>query len=371
MSWLELIKAEFRAILTNPAILLTVIGGILFYSFLYPQPYINQIPREQKVVLCDLDNTPTSRDFARKVNATSQVKLIANVYKKNKIKDMIQKKEALGYLLIPKNFEKDLKLQKSPTIVYGGNASYFLIYGSIAEGISNVANSFSKDVIKLRKNQFHKPSFSIDNKPLFNQTIGYINYVIPAVFILILHQIMLIGAGIQGATQTENKSGYWLHVNPSKLIIARIIVYLVIYAPIILYYLGFCLDAYSVPHIAHLQNLLFLIIPFTIAATSFGILIGEMIPRRELVTFFILASSTPLVFTAGFIWPTSLIPSWLNFLVQWIPSTPSIMAFLKLNQMGADLSQITSEWLQVVILAFLYIMISWLTMRIKKAKATK
>ena len=38
MSLFELIKAELKAVLTNPVIVLTIFGGVLFYSFLYPLP---------------------------------------------------------------------------------------------------------------------------------------------------------------------------------------------------------------------------------------------------------------------------------------------------------------------------------------------
>ena len=34
--------------------------------------------------------------------------------------------------------------------------------------------------------------------PVFNPTMGYVNYVVPAVFVLILHQVLLMGTGILG-----------------------------------------------------------------------------------------------------------------------------------------------------------------------------
>ena len=39
--------------------------------------------------------------------------------------------------------------------------------------------------------------------PVFNPTMGYVNYVVPAVFVLILHQVLLMGTGILGATRTS------------------------------------------------------------------------------------------------------------------------------------------------------------------------
>ena len=42
MSWCDVIQNEWSAIFTNPAILLTVFGGVLLYSFLYPLPLPNR-----------------------------------------------------------------------------------------------------------------------------------------------------------------------------------------------------------------------------------------------------------------------------------------------------------------------------------------
>lgn len=370
MSFFKLILTEFKAILTNPAIVLTVIGGAIFYSFLYPQPYINQTPREQKVILIDNDNTPFSRDFARKVNATPQVKLTSTGYNINEAKEAITNGKVSGYLLIPKDFYKNIKLQKSPTLVYGANASYFLVYGSIAEAIFDVAKAVSSDI--LLKRQLYKTNNSLNptpinlvSKPAFNPTIGYINYVIPAVFILIFHQIMLIGAGIQGGTQNELKQGYWQKVSPLKLILARLLVYLVIYLPIGIYYMGFCFNLYSVPHLSNISTLLLMTAPLVISATALGMVIGELVPRKELATFIVLVSSLPLVFTSGFIWPIHSITPILTSLVQFIPTTPAILAFLQINQMGADFTQIYDKWLQVCILGIFYLLIAFYLMRRK------
>lgn len=373
MSFYELIKAEFKAIFTNPAIVLTVLGGAILYSFLYPQPYLNQLPRKQKVILIDLDNSRLSRKIARMVNSSPQINLTEQSYDIEKAKSSIQKGEIAGYLLIPKNFYKDVELKKSPTLVYGGNASYFLVYGSIAESIFEVAKEVNEEILLSRKLHSAKNANPKENQPLklnarpaFNTTLGYINYVIPAVFILIFHQIMLIGASIQGATQTELRVGYWQLVSPLKLMLARFFVYLIVYLPIGFYYMGFCFERYGVPHVASTDVIILFMLTIIVSATSMGMALGELIPRRELATFVVLVSSLPLVFTAGFVWPTYAITPWLSFLVQWVPATPAILSMVELNQMGADFTQVYDKWLQICMLGFFYMILALLLMRRKR-----
>ena len=51
MSWKQLFRLELKAIFTNPVVMITIFGGVIFYSFLYPLPYLNQIPVEQKITV--------------------------------------------------------------------------------------------------------------------------------------------------------------------------------------------------------------------------------------------------------------------------------------------------------------------------------
>ncbi len=372
MSFFGLLKAEFRAIFTNAAILLTVFGGSILYSFLYPQPYVNQLPKEQKIVLVDLDLTPYSRKVARMVDASAGVSISKRAFSLQEAKQSIEKNEAMGYLLIPKNFYKDVNLGKSPSLVYGGNATYFLTYGTIAESIFEVSKKMNSD-IKLKRKLYDKKTLSstknqinLNSRPVFNTTIGYMNYIIPAVFILILHQIILIGVGLQGATQTGCKDGYWSGISTWKLYSARMFAHFVVYVPICLYYIGFCFEYYHIPHLANLHVLSILLFSMIFSAIALGLLIGEIFPRRELVTFFVLISSMPLVFSIGFIWPVQLVEPWVSILVQFVPLTPAVLSMLELNQMGADFVDVYDKCLQVILLGIMYLAMSVLILRYKK-----
>lgn len=65
MTLWQLIKAEIRSVLTNPVVTLTVFGGVVFYSFLYPLPYSQQTPREQPIAVVNLDGSQTSLKLER------------------------------------------------------------------------------------------------------------------------------------------------------------------------------------------------------------------------------------------------------------------------------------------------------------------
>jgi len=372
MSLKELFGSELRAIFNDPAILLTVFGGVLFYSFLYPLPYAQQLPREQAIVVVDFDNSNMSRKLIRMVDATPQVHVSHFAYSIDQARHDIEENGLTGMIIIPRHFYRDLLLGRSATLSYAGDASYFLIYSTIVEGMSSAGGTLAAGIrlfrlliegqsMTLAKEQY--APLRVNLRPVFNTTTGYVHYVVPAVFILILHQTLLIGTGLLGAGQTEltraGKPGYWLHVNPLHLIAVRGLLFTLIYFFLMLFYFGFSFDFYDISKLANPLDLAVFAVPFILATTFLGTIIGQLIPRRELATTLVLISSLPLVFTAGFVWPSSMLPTPVYYLAQLIPSTPGIQGFLRLNQMGAELPQIQLLYVQLWGQTIVYGLIGW------------
>jgi len=367
MSWRALLKFELTAIFTNQSILFTVFGGVLIYSFLYPLPYSQQLPREQHVAVVNLDNSQTSRELERMVDATPQVQLAARALSIEEATMMLNTGKVEGLLVIPEHFSRDLLLGKSPTLAYAGDAAYFLVYGSVVEGLATAGGTLgakakvsrmvmSGENIALAAEQHS--AMSLTMQPVFNPTMGYINYVVPAVFVLILHQTLLIAVALLGGGQNEHarqgRNGYWLQYPPLRVTLVRACLFMLIYLPLVMYYFGFTFSFYQISRLAAISDLLAVTVPFLLAVIFMGVAIGQLLPRRELATVVVLLSSIPLIFSTGFIWPTSAIPAPINMLVQFVPATPAIHAFLRLNQMGADFHQVVLQWGQLWLQVLVY-----------------
>ena len=357
MSWWQVFRCECQAIFTNSALLLTVFGGVVMYSFLYPLPYSQQLPREQAIVVVNLDNTATSRELERMVDATPQVEIVQHAYSLKDAQHSLNQGDVHGILVIPKNFSRDLLLGKSPTLAYAGDAAYFLIYGTVVEGLASAGGTLSAKAkvsrmvmsgenLVLASNQYAPVKLSM--QPVFNPSNGYVNYVVPAVFVLILHQTLLIAAGLVGGEQNESRragiAGYWQRSATIDRWSARLVILVLTYIPLALYYFGFSFQFYGISRLASMGNILAMLIPFLAAVIGLGMVMGELIPRRELATLIVVLSSLPLVFCAGFIWPTSELPLGLQYLAKFFPSTPAINGFLRLNQMGASFQQVLPYW---------------------------
>ena len=363
MNFLTVFRNEAKTIFSDVAIVLTIIGGVILYSFLYPQPYSSQSVSGLPISVVDLDKTETSRDIIYKLNATPQISIIRNDLSEKDAKDALVEGEVKAIIVIPPHFKRDLALQKSPTIAVGADSSYFLIYGGVLEGAmkSVLTEAATIKVAELLKRgtplsgakEAYTP-YSLNTINLFNPQNSYIQYVIPAVFIIILQQTMLIGLGILGGGVNERRKKR----GPTWMVmLSRVIIFLSIFFTHMLFYFGFSFEMFGVTHLASIYDLVVFGLSFLLASIFFGIFIGSLFSSREIATPAILFSSLPLIFSAGFIWPLEEVPVVLQYVSNLVPSTPAINGFLRLNQMGADFSMLIPEysllWIQAVVYMFL------------------
>ncbi|WP_321282722.1 ABC transporter permease [uncultured Vibrio sp.] len=380
MTLWQLIKAEIRSVFTNPVVTLTVFGGVIFYSFLYPLPYTQQTPREQPITVVNLDGSQTSLKLERMVDATPQVKIVSRLHTIEEAKQAFLNRDITGFLVIPEHFYKDLMLGKSSTLAYAADASYFLVYGTVVEGLAQAGGTLGAQVkvsklviegVPLSMASHNYSAIKLNMKPTFNPTMGYIEYVVPAVFVLILQQTLIMAVGLQTGSQRHGR-GYWSQVTTPSLLLVRTLIFVAIYFLLSTYYFGASFERLSVNHIAQATELLSLLVPFLLSCCGLGFWLGYLLPRRELVTLVVLVSSMPLIFLAGFIWPVESIPAPLLCVADLSPSTWAIKGFLALNQMGATWQQVAKHWTALWLLTVFWGGIAyWIARRHSKPVVTE
>jgi ABC-2 type transport system permease protein len=375
MSFLSIFKRELGRIFKDVAIVLTIIGGVILYAFLYPQPYSKQSISALPISVVDLDKTSLSRSIVFKLNATPQIRVIRHDTSQKDAKDALVRNEIKAIVIIPKDFTKEMTLGMSPTVALGADSSYFLIYGGILEGAMKSiltqsamikVGSLLKDSLPLSGAEEAYTPYTLNIMNLFNPQNSYTQYVIPAVFILILQQTMLIGLGILGGGVNEaREKGEHSEGSTIMVMFSRLVIFGTIFFIHMLFYFGFSFEFFGVIHLASIIDLLNFGVAFIIASLFLGIFLGALFNSREVATPAILFSSLPLVFSAGFVWPLEEIPQWVQLLANCIPSTPAINGFLKLNQMGADFGMVIAQYELLWIQAGVYATLGYLTLRMR------
>ncbi|MGO4439817.1 ABC transporter permease [Rhizobium sp. RAF56] len=101
-------------------------------------------------------------------------------------------------------------------------------------------------------------------------------------------------------------------------------------------------------------DLLALAVPFILSVSFLGQFVGSWVRRRETAVLLFIAISLPLFFQVGVAWPIEAIPNAIRIASQILPSTSAIDGLVRINQMGASLADVKSNWQSLWTLAIVY-----------------
>jgi len=347
----------------RPALMVMVLS-LVVYGLLYPQPYLTETLRDIPVALVDQDGSVSSRELTRRLGATEAVQ-IAGIFP-----DLVAAEQALfarrvhGVVYIPQGFERDMLRGGATTLALYADASYFLMYQQLSTGVNTVARGLGAEVEMGRLvAQGVAPTNALAEVdplplvlvPLFNPQGGYASYLLPAAFVLILQQTLMMGAGLlatrrEPSAQRADVTGG----NGWRNLLGQALAYVSLYAFLIPLFLQGVPGWYGLPALGSLGMLLWVALPFVLAAAFLGLLIAAWLERGELVQLVLLGIGLPFFFLSGFAWPSDAMPGWIVFLAQWVPSTPAIDALVRVTQMGATMTDVVWQVLQLWGLALFY-----------------
>jgi ABC-2 type transport system permease protein len=367
---LHVFQDEIRRILTVKPVFSALILGSAIYTWFYPQPYLNEALRNVPIAVVDRDGTQSSRDFARLVDSTPDVAVTEVLPDLASAEREVFARKVDGILVIPQYFERELLHGRHSPVALYADAGYFLIYERVAGAVAAVASTVGAKIETARLIAIGvDPAIAaaapdpmpLTAVPLFNPEAGYATYVLPAAFVLILQQTLLMGVGLLGtlpgiepvATEMRRR-----RPAPVAIVAGKLLAYLVMEAVILPIYLLVLPYLYGLPRLGGIGSILIFAVPFVLSVAGLGLVVAGIFRRPIRVALILAALGLPLFMMAGFSWPSEAIPPAVRLVSLLVPSTSAIDGFVNLSQLGAPLSAVSFEFLTLCALAVLYNLIA-------------
>ena len=358
---------EWRRIIADPGALVLLIVAAGLYGLFYPQPYLPEVLVEVPTVVVDHDGTSLSRRMARMADAGQLVHVTSRTTNRLEAADMVRRGDVGAIFEIPQGFERDVLRGESVTVSCFTDAAYFLVYRQAATGLRAAAATLSAgiEIQRLeaegmspdRAGDARAPVLAAD-RPLYNPAEGYASYIVPGVLVLILQQTLLIGIGLLAGTARED--GEKPASEGSLATTAgRVLAYFAIYFAHAFFYFVVVFRLFNLPYRGNPGATFAFTTPFLLSAICLAFIISNLFRRRETALQVLLFTSLPAVFLSGFAWPREMVPGWLGALALLLPSTAGTEGYLRVNQMGATLAQVTTEWRILWVLAGAYFLLAW------------
>ncbi|WP_309668478.1 ABC transporter permease, partial [Tabrizicola sp.] len=159
-------------------------------------------------------------------------------------------------------------------------------------------------------------------------------YVLPAAFVLILQQTILMGLALTAVRRSQGTD------HPAWLVMGRMAAWVAIYAALLPIYLIVLPALYGLPNPGRTGDILAIGLPFVLATGLLAQCVAALLRSAEVVQIVLLALGLPFFFLSGFAWPVEAIPPVLNAIAQLVPSTPAIDGLVRVSQMGARLPDV-------------------------------
>jgi ABC-2 type transport system permease protein len=300
-------------------------------------------------------------------NASPDVKVVAYVDDMDEGKMLIGRNVARALYYIPSDFQTRIYRMQQATISVYCDMSLVLTYKAAYQTALMVSQEMNSEIqIQLagkytkREEQIQAKPLEADGQALFSPAGGYGSFVLPAVLMLIIQQTLVLGIGLSAGTARESNRFQNL-VPPDRryyhgmfrVVFGKAMCYLMIYILMGAWLTIIVPRIFHFPCLAHWQDLLAIMLPYTLACIFFGMTVSCLVRYRENVMLIMVFVSVPLLFLTGVSWPQTEIPGFWQGVSSLFPSTFGVRAYIRLNSMGGTLSDVLTEyrilWCHVVV----------------------
>ncbi|MBB4843497.1 ABC-2 type transport system permease protein [Paucibacter oligotrophus] len=350
LSWLGWLRATLASALRDQGALLMLVAAPIIYSFFYPWPYATQALQRVPVAIVDQDHSNLSRQIIRFAQASPRLQLRLVSGDEAEVQALMAGREIEGYLLLPPQLKRDVARGQGVVLPVLANGAYFLTNKVVLSGFGEVLGTVSAGVeLKQLQARGQPPLQAAQSRsplnlrllPLYNLSEGYGSYVVPAVAVLIIQQLLLIGTALWVGTWFEqprtekNADSLWAWS-------ARTAAFALFGLLSAGWFFGLTFPFLGYAHGGNPFGTALLLLPFCWGVAALGVALGALFADRERAMQALLCTSLPIAFLAGFSWPRESLPAALQTLGEAIPAVIGIQAFVRLNQMGAPLEGVAS-----------------------------
>ena len=225
-------------------------------------------------------------------------------------------------------------------------------------------------------------SVDVVGTALYNYTDGYGTYLIPAVLMVVIFQTLIFVISMLSGKERET-GDILMFAGPegrdlsflrmASVVIGKSFTYLVFYALFSVFLLGLLPLVFQLPHLAYPWKIVALMIPYILATSFFGLACSLFFSDSDAPLLLVAFFSVGLIFLSGVSYPLELMPWYWQWIHYMVPAAPGTLAFVKINSMGASMSEISQQYIILWIQCAIYFVLACRAYRynIKKAKCER
>lgn len=367
---------ELKLLMQSEGLVIFALIVPFIYPVLYAFVYTNETAREVPMAVVDECHSSDSREFCRLVDATAEVDILYYT-DMAQAQELMRREEVYAVMRIPSDFSKSLYRGDQTYIGLYSDMRCMLYYKAALLAASNVSLKMNGD-IKIerhlhgstdRQEDILKMPVTNSYVPLYNPQGGFASFLIPAVMMLIIQQLLCLSLGTSIGTWRESNRGIGMPIddqmfrNPLAVIAGKTLLYLPIFLIVAVYMYSAVTSWFDLPRLADYGTFLQFMLPYVLACIFMGLTASALVFRSEDAMLLFVFMSVPLLFISGMSWPVAAVPDFWRYVSYLFPSTFGMHGYARLQGMGAGLSEVAFEYRGLWIQCAVYFLISCLIYR--------
>jgi ABC-2 type transport system permease protein len=365
---------EWHRVLAIRGAFILLIAAPVIYGIYYPQPYLNQILRKLPIAVVDADQSELSRRIVETLDASGTLSVVARPRTLADARRAIDRGDAYAAVGIPPGTQRDVLKGITTHIPIYADATYLFVFRSLSSGTAAAINMLSSELAAggartdgslVKATLAGTSPADVLLQPIFNPVGGYASYIVPAAFLLITQQTLLVGAALLTSIALAQGAGTFASV------LGRGIAHLTIYLPALVLYVIVLPHIYGFSTLGDPLQLLALSSVFLLATSFLAQAVGAWFKRPETPSLIFLATSLPLFFITGFAWPREAIPEAVLVVGRVFPVDFAINGIVRLNQLGASLTEVAQNWHGLWFLAVVYFALAVVSAHVVRHKRSR
>ena len=310
---------------------------VFFMSTIFGSGQMENIP----VGVVDLDNTATSRQIIRNVEASPTLKITAHYATAAEAREATQRKEIYGYLIVPPKFEQRVMMSNNATL------NYYYHYALLSVG-SEILNAFESvlEPIALSPIVMQATSMGVEEEqtisflvpvtaqshPLNNPDLDYAVYLSnPFFFILLQVLVLLVTTYTLGSEVKFKTYASWFEAADDNIfiaVVAKLLPYTVIFSlmAVLANYVMFGL--LHIPFACSMWALNGAAVLFIIATQALGVWLFSLFPAMSIIISIISMVGSLGATLSGVTFPTASMYPMVHAASYLLP----VRHFVEINQ---------------------------------------
>lgn len=370
-------KREVYRITHKPLYFICMLFAPLITMIFFLSLMKNGLPDNLPIAVVDLDDSSTSRNLIRQLDAFTTVNVTMRSLSFTDARLEMQKGNIYGIFYIPEDFSKDAVSGKQPTLSFYTNGTYLIaasllfrdmktmatLAGAAVGLESGLAQGYTEDQIMAQLQPISLDQHAIGN-PWLNYSIYLNNVILPGILQLMIFMVTVlsIGSEIKYGTSKE-----WLAMGNNSItvsLLGKLLPHTIIFSLVAFFMFVALYGFYSFPLNSGWLPMWSAMVLFILACQSVGILMIGTLPTLRLGLSFASLFGMVAFSIVGFSFPLAGMDPTLQALANLFPLRHYFLIYIDQALNGRDL---VYSWTQYVSLAAFLILPLLIGKQLKKA----